>query len=388
MITFALLNVSDMCNPFNIKPYKTGDTFCGRQNEIERLISNIKSGIDTTLISDRKLGKTGLLYRLLECIENEHKNITAIYVDLFTTQNMAEFTNELAESILIKYPEKTSFGKKFINFLKSMKPQLSFDSITGEPQVEISYNNDTEKEYTLKSLLNYLESQGKHILIAFDEFQQIREYKEKNMEAFLRTYIQTLHNINFIFCGSKKHLMTDIFTNPQKPFYQSTQFMALDKIPEKDYAPFIVKMFARGKKEISDDALEMIFSWTRRHTYYTQALCHTIFDMKTKKIDVATVKSACAYILEINEPYFLQYRQLLTEGQWNFLIAVAKEEEVNKPTATEFLAKHKIGASSTALRILNSLLEKDLLLSRITTDDTTYLVADVFLSRWLARTYR
>ena len=377
-----------MCNPFNIKPYNAGDTFCGREKEIERLISNIRSGIDTTLISDRKLGKTGLIYRLIEEIESKHKDISPIYVDLFTTENMADFTNELAESILIKYPEKTSFGKKFINFLKSMKPQLSFDSITGEPQVEIGYSNNTEKEYTLKSLLKYLESQDTHILIAFDEFQQIRGYEEKNMEAFLRTYIQTLHNINFIFCGSKKHLMTDIFTNPQKPFYQSTQFMALDKLPEDEYAAFIVKMFARGKKEISAEAIQMIFSWTRRHTYYTQALCHTIYDMKTKKIDIDTVKSACAYTLEINESYFLQYRQLLTDSQWNFLIAVAKEDEVSKPTATEFLAKHKIGASSTALRILNSLLEKDLLISVITPYETSYLVADVFLSRWLARTYR
>ncbi|MBF4213444.1 ATP-binding protein, partial [Pseudomonas donghuensis] len=71
----------------------------------------------------------------------------------------------------------------------------------------------TEEESTLKEIFDYLGSSEKRCYIAIDEFQQIAEYPEKGVEALLRSYIQFLPNVNFIFAGSKQHVMQEMFTS-------------------------------------------------------------------------------------------------------------------------------------------------------------------------------
>ena len=269
--------------------------------------------------------------------------------------------------------------------IKSLRPQLSFDNITGEPQLQIAYQTAHEKEYTLRGLLDFLDSQGEHIVIAIDEFQQIRDYPEKNMEALLRTYIQQTHHLTFIFCGSKKHLMADIFSNEKKPFYNSTAFVSLDKISETSYSTFIRKLLNERGRSITDEALQFILEWTRRHTYYTQQVCHTVFANESTNITIDDVKCACQQLMKQGETVFLQYRQMLTDKQWNYLIAVAKEGSVQQITASEFLKNHNIGTPSASRRIADALCEKGLLNDDITLDGTIYSVGDVFLSRWMER---
>lgn len=112
-----------------------------------------------------------------------------------------------------------------------------------------------------------------------------------------------------------------------------------------------------------------------------------MFASSDRQITIETVKKACLSILQLNEPIYLQYRQLLTSGQWNFLIAVAKEQEVEQITAKNFLMKYKIGNASVARRIADALYEKELLVDQVTKDRIVYSVYDVFLSRWLEREY-
>ena len=173
-----------------------------------------------------------------------------------------------------------------MTFIKSLRPQLSFDNITGEPQLQIAYQTAHEKEYTLRGLFDFLDSQEVRIISAIDEFQQIRDYPEKNMEALLRTYIQQMHNLTFIFCGSKKHLMADIFTNEKKPFYASTSFVSLSKIDEAPYTAFIRRLFNERQRNITSEAIQFILTWTRRHTYYTQRLCNEVFSLSGKNVPV------------------------------------------------------------------------------------------------------
>lgn len=221
--------------------------------------------------------------------------------------------------------------------------------------------------------------------MAIDEFQQIREYPEQNMEALLRTYIQQMHNLTFIFCGSKKHLMTDIFTNEKKPFYSSTTFVSLCKISEESYSPFIRQLMNRGQRSITDEALQFILDWTRRHTYFTQQLCHTVYANGDSIIGIEEVKNACQQIMKQGEAVWLQYRQMLTDKQWDYLIAVAKDGSVQQITSSEFLKRHKIGTPSVSRRLADALCEKGLLNDDVTLNGTIYSISDVFLSHWMER---
>jgi len=288
---------------------------------------------------------------------------------------------------LLKFPEKTTLGKQFIEFIKGFKPLIGYDALSGEPQIQIQYQSAQEEEYTLQGLFRFLDLQDRKIILAIDEFQQITDFPENNMEALLRTYTQQLENIRFIFCGSKKAMMIDLFSNAKRPFYASTQYLLLDKIDVAAYKTFIIKKFNEYDIQIEDDALSYILWWTRQHTFYTQSLCNMVFAMGENKVTVQLVKQACHELLKRSEAVFFQFRQLLTTGQWNFLIAIAKEDEVTQLTAQKFIAKYDIGTPANARRISKSLIEKELILETTYKKGSNYQVYDVFLSRWLESEY-
>lgn len=374
-------------NPFLVKGYYSKELFCDREEETKMLLRHIGNGIDTTLISPRRMGKTGLIMHFFEQLKESDSNIDTLYVDIFATRSLSDFVKCLAETMLKKFPEKTNFGKKFIAILRGLRPLIGYDTISGEPQIQISYNSNQEKEHTLQSLLQFLDSHKNQIIIAIDEFQQITYYPEENMEALLRTVIQPLKNIRFIFCGSKKSMMLNIFSNTKRPFFASTQYLHLDKIEKTKYAEFIVNIFTNHGFTINEEIVEFILSWTKQHTFYAQSICNMIYSLGEKKTNIDTVKQACYEVLKQNEPVFLQYRQMLTTAQWNFLIAIAKEDEVKQITAQKFIANYKIGTPANARRIAKSLEEKELILVSHEKHQAIYQVYDVFFSRWLQHEY-
>lgn len=374
-----------MENPFIIKSYESKELFCDREEELQLMLRNCINSTDMTLISQRRMGKTGLILRLFDELKDTRPEIHTVYFDIFASRNIDDFIKLTAEATMKAFPSKTSIGEKLLTFIKSLRPQLSFDNITGEPQLQIAYQTAHEKEYTLRGLFDFLDSQNEHIVIAIDEFQQIRDYPEQNMEALLRTYIQQTHNLTFIFCGSKKHMMADIFANEKKPFYNSTSFVSLDKISEESYSAFIRQLFNERQRSITDEALQFILDWTRRHTYYTQQLCHTVFANGNEAVTIDEVKKACEQLMKQGEAVYLQYRQMLTDKQWDYLIAVAKEGSVQQITSSAFLKTHKIGTPSVSRRLADALCDKGLLNDDVAINGTTYTLSDVFLSHWMER---
>ena len=375
--------MKNIANPFVVEGYVSKEYFCDRKKEIKILHRNVQNRTNTTLISPRKMGKSGLIFRYFEDLSANN----SIYIDIYSSRSLNDFIKLIAEAILIKFPEKTTIGKKFMKFLKGLKPLISFDPFTGAPQVQIEYKSSQEKVYTLQGLFTFLEEQNTPIVIAIDEFQQISEYPEKNVEAILRTYIQQLKNIQFIFCGSNKSMMTEMFTHAKRPFFASTRLLYLDKIESSEYELFIRQHFESNKRHIQDEALDAILNLTKSHTFYTQNLCNYIFSMKANNIDIKVVNTAMANILKENESFFFQYRKLLTPDQWNYMIAVAKESEVWQVTAQKFISKYNIGTPANSRRILKSLIEKELILENLTAGKSGYQIYDVFLSRWLEVKY-
>ena len=374
-----------MDNPFIINNYESKELFCDREEELQLMMRNCLNQTNMTLISQRRLGKTGLVFRLFDELAETHPEVHCVYFDIFASRNLDDFIKLFSEAVMRSFQPKTPVGERLLNYIKSFRPIVTYDSLTAQPQLLLDYHTNHEKEYTLRGLFDFLDDQNVPIIVAIDEFQQIREYPEKNMEALLRTYIQQCKNLNFIFSGSKMHIMADIFANERKPFYSSTAFVSLDKISEGSYSVFIRKLFGKCGRNITDEAVQFILEWTQRVTYYTQQLCHAIFANGNMMIDLAVVKLACDQILKQGEPVYLQYRQMLTDKQWNYLIAVAKEGSVRQITAADFLSRYQIGGPSSSRKTADSLAKMGMLNAEATLEGTVYSVGDVFFSHWLER---
>lgn len=370
-------------NPFLVKGYVSPEYFCDREKETEALLRNIQNGVDTTLISPRKYGKTGLILHLFDAIQRKKLPYETLYVDVFATRSLSDFIKVVAEAVMKKFPEKTHIGSKFITFIKGLRPVISYDSLTGVPQVQFNYQMAAEKEHTLSGLLEFINSQQIDIVLAIDEFQQIAEYPETNMEALLRTHIQQMHNTHFIFCGSKRSVMSEMFLNAKRPFFSSSRMMSLDKIDEEIYKQFIRSQFGKAGIDINPEALEYIMEWTQGYTFYTQTVCNAVYGMLPSRVTIEVVRTACADIMEGLTDNYLQYRELVTPAQWNFLIAVAKEGEVEQLSSTRFLSTYNIGGATSAKRMAQSLSEKELLLPVVKSRKTAYKIYDVFFLRWI-----
>ena len=371
-------------NPFLVNSYQLPELFCNREEETDHLIKNAVNGINTTLLSIRRMGKTGLLQHTLQHLEKKKKGI-GIYVDIFDTENLREFVNRLASSMLQSLPPKNKLWKSASEFIKQLRPVISYDELTGQPQVMLDYSQPKQYEFTLKGILTFLDRQNKLIVIAIDELQQITRYPEKNIEAILRTHIQPLKNVRFIFSGSSPHLLAEMFHHAKRPFFASTQSIELNEIDIAKYQSFIKLQFENNKRKISIEALEFITSFTKVHTFYTQALCNKVFAGHEKKIELQHVQLAAHNLLKQNETVYFQYRSMLTPNQWALLKAIAKEDKMFQPNSKNISQKYRLGPSSVIQRSMESLLVKEMIYTKETDKGKYYSVYDCFLSRWLAQ---
>ena len=378
----AVMSTESAKNPFIINNYQGKEYFCDREHNVESLISNIQNELNTTLISIRRIGKTGLIKQLFTIIE-EKFNYPCLFIDLFASQNLNDFTNQLANEIARKFPEKNSAGKRFLKGIKQLRPVIQFDALTEEPAISFDAIQQNEIPKTIQQLLSFLEQQNTPIIIAFDEFQQINEYPEKNTEAILRTIIQDVKNLRFIFSGSKKHILTEIFGNSKRPFFASTHIEYLDFIPVEKYKAFILYHFEKNNRKITEEDIDFILTWTNSHTYFVQMVCNRVFASGKRKISRSDILMQCHKILKDQEVFFYQYRNLLSQQQWSVLKAISKEEKLYQYTGKEFLAKYKFTNASAVKRCVVALLEKEMIYQENDENGTFIRTYDVFLQKWM-----
>ena len=215
-------------------------------------------------------------------------------------------------------------------------------------------------------------------------FSKYLKYPEKNTDAWLRTTIQRLKNVIFIFAGSQQHILNDMFTIPSKPFYNSASLLKINKIDHNKYKVFIKRQFTLNGKDVEDNVIDDILSWADCHTYYVQLICNRIFLTGVNKIENETMKEEAGKLLKEQEPVFYNYRNMLTRPQWNLLKAAALEGELYEPTGMDFILKYSLGNPSTVLRSLEALTRMELIFYDFNKDGKKYhTINDLLFRRWI-----
>ena len=199
------------------------------------------------------------------------------------------------------------------------------------------------------------------------------------MEAILRSQVQNLPVVNFIFSGSSKHLMSEMFVSAKRPFYQSSEMMVLEKLDENEYSAFIVDKFSTGKKDISYEDAKYILERCSNYTFYVQVLCNRIFSADYKTIGKNVIDEMLKKITEEYEQVYFGYKNLMTDYQWEVTCAIGAEGAINNPTSGGFISKYNLKAASSVKAAINSLLEKEILYR----EKESYFVYDIFFQRWL-----
>jgi len=364
-------------NPFLISGYKSPEYFCNREEETKKLIDAISNSRNVTLVSERRLGKTALLRH----VENQVKSDRVfLYVDLYPTLDLNDLVTLLSDIILRGLePFSEKIIRKVTRFFSSLRPRFSFDPQTGAPNLELTINNASEAGKSVSLLFEYIRQSGGKVIVAFDEFQQILSYPEKNIEALLRSEIQKSPDSDFIFCGSQTHLLLLMFNEYSRPFYQSTEILSLGNIGKKDYSEFIKNQFQKNNRSIDLNIAEYIYQINNGITYYVQYMCNKLFSQIENEITKDLADWTLTEILKENEIIYYNYRELVTSLQFKLLKAVAKECFVDKPLSNSFISKYNLGSTSSVKTAIDTLVKKGLL-----TNSHGLRVTDWYFSLWLA----
>lgn len=371
-------------NPFITSGYVSADYFCDREIERQQLIREIVNGNNLAIISSRRMGKTGLIQHCFHSKEFSKEYYT-FFVDIYATKSLRDFIFSLSKVIL---ENLKPFGKKavetFINTVLSLRAGISYD-FAGNPSFNIQLGDIHNSMGTLDEIFKYLAKADKPCIVAIDEFQQITNYPEKNIEALLRTYIQHCNNARFIFAGSQRHTMGNMFLSASRPFYQSVSMMQLDKIELKKYIDFACAHFKKNDRIITPETVKIVYQRFGGTTWYVQKTFNVLFAFTPvgATCNESMIETA---ITSIVDSYSFNYKETLfrlPEKQKDLLVALAKEGKAKAITSGEFVKRYALPSPSSVQSATKGLLEKDF----ITYFEGNYSIYDKFFELWLRENY-
>ena len=373
-----------MENPFIYGMEVSGDAFCDRKDEIKEITRDIENSHNVILFSQRRFGKTSLIKEVFRSCSK--KGIVTIYVDLYPAVNEEKFIQIYAKAIADSIHGTLAKGFKGLgDFFKRLRPSVSYDD---RGQLDFSFLIDSENilpslNDVLETVKRYADHKKKKVAVCFDEFQQIGLFETDILEKTMRASFQKHNNISYIFMGSKKHLIQDIFNNPNRPFYRSAKSFPLGKIKKKELTAFVAAKFKATGKTISLDLIENLIETCEEHPYYVQFLSHIVWERTMGKEKIMQKDIALALDLLIRRETATYQAALdgLNLKQKQVIIALSKKSSKDKVLSKQFLKKHSLPSASTVQYCLNSLVDNDL----IDKENGIYTVIDLFFKKWLSQ---
>lgn len=379
------MDSNKITNPFVIGKYVSEAYFCDRLEETAFLKKQVDNGRNTAIIAPRRLGKTGLIQHFF-AQPDIAKRYHTIFIDIYSTNSLSEFVYLFGKTIYNELkPLHTKWAERFFTTIKSLRPGFKLDSVTGEPVFDIGLGSIEQPQTTIDEIFAYLEAADKPCIVAIDEFQQITNYSEKNVEALLRTKTQQCKQTLFIFSGSRRHLMSQMFNSPSKPFYQSVITTDLKPLDKKIYTDFACRLFKEYGKAISKALVEQIYDDYEGVTWYTQMLLNELFALteKGETCNAEYYSIAKRNVIQTQESSYKDILANISAKQKPVLFAIAKEGEAINMTSSKFLKDNGLSSSSSVQSALKGLLEKDI----ITRTENGYRVYDYFFAEWLVWNY-
>ena len=353
-----------MESPFQFGTLATDQNFIDRVEDRAQLKQMLSLGINVTLISPRRWGKSSLVKKAMDELTAERKDIRVCYLDGFSINSEEEFYSQFAAKVIACASGKVE------------KADFLFINLQYKPQ-------DMDKMQILDLPEKIAQDKGIRIIVCIDEFQQLAHLPAYSaMEGKMRSVWQQQKNVSYCLYGSKKHMMLDIFGNTQKPFYRFSNIVFMPKIRKEDWIPFIINGFSSSGKSITQGQAETVCDITECHSWYLQQLCYFIWSATDGEVNEAILNASIQRLVDTNAPMFMSDTEKLTPSQREMLRAIVNGEQ--QLTAEKTRSRYHLGNPNTIIRNKKVLMEK----SFIEMDDNGVLtISDpVFLLwyKWLS----
>lgn len=371
-------------SPFPVNAYHGPEYFCDREEEAATITSALRNGRHLMMYSPRRYGKTGLIHHAFHQLAKV-RGARTVFTDIYAARDANEFNTILLNAVhQALNPTPKQFLKNVLAWFSAIRPVVHVDELTGQPSLSLEPSTPKQSAATTREIFRVLNEQDRTIFLAIDEFQQIAEFKDVRMDAVLRTELQRSPKVHCLFSGSQRHLLLDLFMEPKNPFFASADQLELERIPREVYARFAVaQMKKHGRTLKLDDAL-FCYDICRGHTYYVQVLYNRLF-AEPGPLDRDAVVRVLQAVIREQDAIMATLRSALTRHQWDLFAAIAREGEVEEPTAGAFLKKHDLASSATVVHALRALQDRELVYITGHNEESSkpiYAPYNPFLAAW------
>lgn len=372
-----------MKNPFIFGGTVSGESFCDREEESAELIRAIQNGQNVVLYSPRRFGKTSLIRRVLD--QAAAQGILTLYVDLYPAISKQKFLEIYAGALARTLSGSVeSISRALRALLPKLIPKVVIQA-EGAPTFEFDYDRSAPITPHLDDLLEavHIRAQKEKVraAVVFDEFQEIAAYEDDEIERQLRSHFQNHAEVSYLFLGSKRHLMRDLFDNPNRPLYRSAQHLPLGPLPTEALQDFISTRFTQGGFAIAPQAVDGLVHLCQGHPYYSQLLCHILWErcLDAHTIAPAQVEEALTDAIRREEGAFIAIWDTLSRKQRQVLAALSRESAA-QIFSDSFLKRHDLGAAASVQKALAALIAREL----VDRENGDYTVVDLLFRRWIA----
>ncbi len=350
-------------SPFIYGNTVSKESFTNREIEFNKLFQNLTGGVNTTIISPRRWGKSSLVEKVILEINDKEKKYKTAIIDLFSVSSEEEFLETFAREIIkassTKWQDWIKSGKEFF---KNIIPKIS---------IGVDPNNDFSVSFDWKELAKHSseilnlpeiigQKRGFKIIVCLDEFQNLSSFADyENFEKKMRAVWQRQKMVTYCLYGSKRHMMTNIFNNPSKPFYRFGDIMILPKIETQKWTTFIIQGFANNGKSINEKDAELIPRLMKNHSWYVQQLAHYTWNITQKNAKSGEIMQALTELIQANTPLYQKEIETISVTQLNFLKAVLKGEK--QFTSTAVMNNYQLGTPRNVSKNKSILVDNDLI---------------------------
>lgn len=353
--------MTTILNPLNYFPegIAIGDAFINRIDERSALIKRIKSNKHTILMAPRRYGKTSLVTQVA-CemkIDSCTIDLLAAYSIEYVRDQIIDRVGKLAVALLPNKMAKTK--EKVMQIFKKMKPELTLGAFGQKLSLHLTGSPLQDMTDALLRLDETAKHFKKHVVIFLDEFQQISQLKNyHSIEASIRHAVERSENCAYVFSGSNRRLLQQMFGDSGRPLYRLCQVVNIDRMKKETYVDHLRHVAKiKWKKIIPAETLERIFYHTELHPFYVNALCQLLWG-EDKIVTPEEVDRVWHAYVKTQRQIISNDVVSLSANQRKILTALAKTP-AKEIQSVHFAGPLKISPSS-AQQSIDILLKKDL----------------------------
>ncbi|EKD50944.1 MAG: AAA ATPase [uncultured bacterium] len=337
-------------NPFRYGRVVNEEYFCPRPELIKTLHQNILSAQNVVVQGERRTGKTSLIWQAC----TSKKKSLILYADFLEVKTTEDVVRRLLNA-LATYEQQAGLFQKLFKALSHLKPQISIDPYSGEP----SFSFDVSSKATPDSVEHILDlyatlSHRKPLVVVFDEFQDILNLVDHaSLLACMRGKVQFHTKIPYIFSGSVRNRMEEIFTHQDSPFFKSALPLWVGAIDDDVFAHFLKNKFALEKRKIDSNLMTKIFQLSEHNPGDTQQLCSALWEITESGgvVSEDLLPEAMQVIFSREAKTYESLLVSITGIQLKCLVGLARFETLS-PQSSEFVRNTGLSGPASAYKAL------------------------------------